>query len=587
LSERRTIVAAALLSLALTLCDAGWGLPSRFHPDEKADVVAAMVRDHRLLPDSYINPSLQLHLLAPVLALQQGLAGGLGEPWSDPLLAARALSALATACAVLLLGLAAGRLAPGAGPLAAFLLALAPGVVNLGPFATPEPLLLALSALVLLLCLRHVEGRAPAWALGVVLGLAASTKYTAAALGVPVLAALWLRRREPARAPDFGAWLAAALALGGGGLLLAGPFGRSLAASLHLADLRLLHPESARAFVQGLARSALAAGCGLAAIAALAGWKRSAPWTAPLVRRELPVLALCALGAFVLGTPGALVEPRAFLSDLAFNAQTRHEYKGLVGEGTSFLPYLALARDALTLPVLAAAVLGLVVAGARIARGARGTALAALAALAPYLLVASSGHQALRFLAPAVPAAAALAALGLCSIPGPRMRRLLSAAVVARAAVAALLVVRLFFVDSRILAQRWLAVHVPLGASVDLITNYEGYAPRIPEGRTARVARTLSREMAPAERFSEAASAYPGEAADWLVLTGAFYQRFLDHPEQRPERTLFFRELLDGRAGFSRAARFQQEGWLRPPAEFLDPEIVILRKNSGPTAPSR
>ncbi len=68
------------------------------------------------------------------------------------------------------------------------------------------------------------------------------------------------------------------------------------------------------------------------------------------------------------------------------------------------------------------------------------------------------------------------------------------------------------------------------------------------------------------------------------MLTGSFYERFLDHPEQRPERTRFFRDLLEGRAGFSLAARFRQQGWLRPPAEFLDPEIVILRKNAAPAA---
>ena len=292
--------------------------------------------------------------------------------------------------------------------------------------------------------------------------------------------------------------------------------------------------------------------------------------------------ASAALGAFLVGTPGALVEPRAFLSDLAFNAQTRHEYKGLVGEGTSFLPYLSLAADALTLPVLAAAALGLVVAATRIARGGRVTAVVALAALSPYLLVASSGHRAMRFLVAALPATVWLASLALRSIPAPRMRRLLSAAVLARCAVGAVLVVRLFFVDSRILAGRWLAANVPPGATVDLITNYEGYAPRVPDGRAARVARTLSREMAPAERFEEAARAYPAEAADWLVMTGAFYERFLEHPDQRPERARFFRELLEGRAGFSVAARFQQQGWLRPPAEFLDPEIVILRKDAAP-----
>lgn len=584
MTERRTIVAAALFALALALSCVGWGLPARFHPDEKADVAARMVHQRRLLPDSYINPSLPLHVMAPVLALQQVLATRLGEPWADPLLAARVLSAIATACGVLLLGFAAARAMPGAGALAALLLAVAPGVVNLGPFATPEPLLLALSALVLLLSVRHVEGRAPAWALGIALGLAASTKYTAAALGLPVLAALWLRRREPLTAGDRWAWLATGLGLGGCGLALTGPAGTALATRLHLPDLRLLHPESAQAFVRGLGHTAVAAAVVVVALAVLAGWARTAAWAAPFVRRELVVVAACALGAFVVGTPGALVEPRAFLSDLAFNAQTRHEYKGLVGEDTSFLPYLALAADALTLPVLAAAMLGMAFAARRVARGERTAVVVMLAALAPYLLVASSGHRAMRFLAPALPAAAWLAALALTSVPGRSTRRILSAAVVARSAVAALLVVRLFFVDSRILAERWLAANVPSGATVDLITNWEGYAPRVPEGRTGRVARTLSREMAPAERFEAAAHAYRAEAADWLVMTGAFYERFLEHPEQRPERTRFFRDLLLGRGGFTVAARFRQQGWLRPPAEFLDPAIVILEKDAAAVA---
>ena len=191
----------------------------------------------------------------------------------------------------------------------------------------------------------------------------------------------------------------------------------------------------------------------------------------------------------------------------------------------------------------------------------------------------------MRCLAPALPAVAWLASLALASVRGTRARRLLTAAVVARVAVAALLVVRLFFVDSRLRAERWMEVHVPVGASVDLITNHEGYAPPVPEGREARVVRTLSREMAPAERFEEAARVYPSEAAPWLVLTGAFYERFLDHPEQAPERARFFRDLLEGRGGFEVAARFRQEAWLRPEAEFLDPTIVVLRKRSGAASP--
>ena len=89
----------------------------------------------------------------------------------------------------------------------------------------------------------------------------------------------------------------------------------------------------------------------------------------------------------------------------------------------------------------------------------------------------------------------------------------------------------------------------------------------MPEGRTARVARTLSREMAPATRFEEAARAYPAEAAGWLVMTGAFYQRFLEHPEQKPERTRFFRDLPEGARGSrSPHASDSGAGCDRPPS---------------------
>jgi len=577
------IHAAALAALVLCLAGNRWGLPSRFHPDEKADVVASMVRERRALPDSYVNPSLPLALSAPLVALQQALGAALPEPWSDPLLAMRTLCAVATALAVLALGLAAAGAMPGTGAPAALLFAFAPGVVNLGHFATPEAFLLAATALFLLVAIRHLEGRAPAWALGVALGLATSTKYTAAALAVPALAAVCLRRRERTDSGDRLAWALAGIAALALGAVLAGPSGRALAGSLKLADLRLLHPESARAFVAGLAGAALAGGTALVGLAALSLWPRASRLGDLLVRREAVVAGLAAAAGFLLGTPGALVEPRAFLSDLAFNAQTRHEYKGLVGEATSFWPYLELLGDALTLPLLAAAVAGLAVALVSAARGSRAAGVVALAAVAPYLLVASSGHRAMRFTAPALPACAWLAAIALAAVPARPLRRLLTAGVLAWAALGSVLVVRLFYVDSRLLAERWLEANLPPGATVDVIANHEGYVPRVPDGRTARVVRTLSREMAPAARFEEAARAYPAEAAPWLLTSGAFYERFLDNPEQMPERTRFFRALLDGRGGFSVVARFRQQGWLRPPAEFLDPEIVVLRRTDSPS----
>ena len=127
---------------------------------------------------------------------------------------------------------------------------------------------------------------------------------------------------------------------------------------------------------------------------------------------------------------------------------------------------------------------------------------------------------------------------------------------------------------------------MPPSAAVDLIANNPGYGPALPPERV-RVVPTLSREMAPPDRFVAAASAYRAEGGPWLVLTASYYERFLDHPDQAPERAAFFRDLLEGRGGYDVVARFRQEGWRRPAAEFLDPEIVVLKKPPAATAPAQ
>jgi hypothetical protein len=535
-----------------------------------------MVTDRSLAPDSFINPSLPLYATLPVVAAQQAAASS-GLAWgraADPLLAARLLSALAGAGAVVLLARLGAR--RGWGLLPALLLAVAPGMVNLCHFATPEAWLILGSAAVLLLALRHQEGTVSAAVLGLVLGLTASTKYTAAALAVPCVLAVWLRERGPAERRDLVVVAGAgAVLLLGGALLLSAP-GHTLAASLHLRDARLLHPERAAAFVRGLGLGGSAAGLALVVAVLLC---RRHPLARRVVRHELVTLAVTAAAGFLAGTPYAALRPLAFLSDLAFNQQTRHEYKGLVGASTSFLGYLSLSRDALTAPFLAAIMLGILVASGRALNRDRQAPILLAALLTPYLLVATGGHQALRFLVPAFPAAAVVGALGLSWLGEPRARAAAHVLVAGRALFASLLVVRLFFVDSRILAREWLDAHVPMGATIDVVTNHLGYAPDAPPGRVLRVVPTLSREMAPAPRFVDAAERYRSEGAPWLVLTASYYARFLENPAQAPERATFFKELLEGRGGFAVAARFRQEGWRRYPAEFLDPEIVVLRKD--------
>lgn len=573
----------ALLAFALDVTGVTWGLPARWHPDEKADSAARMAREGSLAPDSFINPSLPVYVMVPVVWAQQRAAdaGLLAGRAADPALAGRLLSAVAGASAVFLAGLLGTRLSRGIGLLGAALLALAPAVVNLCHFATPEAWLILGAAATLLLSARHVEGRSAAWAVGIVLGLAASTKYTAAALAVPCVIAVCLRRREPRRHDAPAMAVAGGLALAAGCVLLAGP-GAGLAASLRLDDARLLRPERAAAFVERLGHALCVLGGAGVLVAALAAARVRAAQR--LARVEIPILAAAAMAGFLLGTPFAALEPRSFLSDLAFNDQTRFEYKGLTGASSSFGAYLDLARDGLTLPVLAMAIAGLIVAAARGVQGDRLCPVLLAGALAPYLLVASSGHQALRFLAPVFPAAAVLAALGVLSMPSVPVRRAVAGLLVARVAFASVLVVRLFFVDSRAQASRWLEAHTVPGETVDLIANNPGYAPPIPAGRTLRIVPTLSREMAPGGRFADAAAGYASEASPWLVLTASYYERFLEHPEQHPERTRFFKDLLEGRGGFDVAARFGQTGWRRPAAEFVDPEIVILRRRQVPTS---
>jgi hypothetical protein len=537
-----------------------------------------MAEGASLAPDSFVNPSLPLYvMLAPVwLQERAARAGLLPGHTSDPLWLGRLLSAAAGAGAVLVLGRAAWSAYPRLGALPAFVLALLPGFVNLCHFATPEPWLLLGTAATLALAVAHAEGRAGAAALGLVLGLTASTKYTAAALVVPALAAVWLRDpddRDRTGPVWVGALGLAALAAGMA-LVLGGDV--ALAARLRLDDARLLHPESALRFTRRMGLAALAFGSLALTVAVLA--RARWPRAVRAARREVAVVVLAAAAGFVAGSPYALLDPVPFLSALAFNDQTRFEYKGLVGYGTSFGPYVRLLADGLTGPVLLAAGAGLLITAGRALRREKAAAILALAAVAPYVLVAASAHQAMRFLAPVFPPAAWLAALGLAALPGLRVRRAAAALVLARAALGALLIVRLFHVDARRQATRWIERNVPPGATVDVIANLPGYAPTLPPGRTLRVVPTLSREMAPADRFAEAAARYPAEASPWLILTASYYERFLDHPDQRPERAAFFRALLDGQAGFETVARFRQEGWKRPPAEFLDPEIVILRK---------
>ncbi|MET0556968.1 MAG: glycosyltransferase family 39 protein, partial [Vicinamibacteria bacterium] len=397
-----------------------------------------MIETRSLRPDSFINPSLPQNATLPVVWLQQraAAAGFLHGRASDPLLAMRILAALAGAAAVVVLGRAAQAHHPRLHAWPALLLAIAPGFVNVCHFATPEAWLLLGTSTTIAATLAFVRRSAAAWAVGLALGLTASTKYTAAALALPVLLAVAWRapRARDRRDHAFTALAAIALACG---VWLEAAGAAALAPHLHLADARMLQASYSTAFLGGLAAALVAAGLAGFVLALLAA--RGARWAQRIARRETASVAAAAAVGFVLGSPYAVLDPIAFLSGLAFNHQTRFEYKGLAGSATSFGPYLSLLGDALTWPLLAAAVVGVLVCLGRVLLrrdDACAASVIAAAAVAPYVLVSASGHQALRFVSPVLPAAAWLAAIGLAVLPR-RMAPIARGLVAARAAGAA------------------------------------------------------------------------------------------------------------------------------------------------------
>jgi len=219
-----------------------------------------------------------------------------------------------------------------------------------------------------------------------------------------------------------------------------------------------------------------------------------------------------------------------------------------------------------TPPMLVLAVLGWVA----MRRRARPGAALLVAAVASYLLtfVAPILYVFPRFVLPLVFVLAILGGVGGAAI----WRR---GGVAARAAVAATVaVVALYGTsmnlglvwDSRYAAESWLAKHVEPGAVVG--TNGEGvYLPRVPTSL-----RTVPVDV------TEDGLRYDGPAPDYLVLSEAYYARYLRRAAVRP----VFVGLLQGDGGYERVATFHRSHL--PATDLipgLNPRIVVMRRVGG------
>lgn len=219
-----------------------------------------------------------------------------------------------------------------------------------------------------------------------------------------------------------------------------------------------------------------------------------------------------------------------------------------------------------TPPMLALAVVGWVA----LRRGVRRRAALLVAAVASYLLtfVGPILYVFPRFVLPVVFVVAILGGVGGAAIWN-RGRTLARAAVAVTVAVVALYGTSMnlgLVWDSRYAAESWLASHVPPGALVG--TNGEGvYLPRVPAAL-----RTVAVDV------TQAGLRYDGPAPEYLVLSDAYYARYLRRAAVRP----VFLELLQGDGGYERVATFHRSDL--PATDLipgLNPRIVVMRRVPG------
>lgn len=192
--------AVLLLAVMLRIYGLRWGLPNAlhdysYHPDEFLLIGSAMMVLQSFLPRFYNYPSLYIFLAA--LAVLIGAGYGAASTGAQIYLAAR-IATVVMAVGAVGLTLWAGRILfdCSTGIIAALMLAIAPLHVQHSHFATvdvPSTLFIAAALGYSALVLRR--GTVQVYALaGVMVGLAAGTKYNAGLVVLSPIAAHFLRR---------------------------------------------------------------------------------------------------------------------------------------------------------------------------------------------------------------------------------------------------------------------------------------------------------------------------------------------------------------------------------------------------------
>ncbi|MEO8083361.1 MAG: phospholipid carrier-dependent glycosyltransferase [Ardenticatenales bacterium] len=448
------LTAIVAVALALRWWGASFGLPATYHPDEHQYVDAAVAAvGGALNPGRFNNPSLLKYALAAVYACWYAI-GRLAGAWptvgawqaavtADPTIAyviARALVGALGASTCIVVAMIGRRLRDGTtGLVAAALLAIAFLHVRDGHYAVNDVPAALLTTLAVAIALRvRATGRGRDLVVGAaVVGLAAATKYTALVAVLPVGLG-WLAAADGRPGPGDGG--------ADGGERSGGDEHRR---GLVLADA-----------IRGLRRQ--------------------------IVSPAVAVAALVLVVAFVCAVPYAVLDWPAFHADVALLAtRGREGFKGLqIDPAPGWIFYLKSLGWGLGWPLLAAAIAGLALA---LRRRRADDVIVAVVPLVLWGYLGSQLNMFARFMLPAVPLLCVFAADAVVVAGGSLARRFsrraggdasrsrkagpyvaaLALAVGLPSLIAAVRHdVLLGRTDTRELARRWIADHVPAGATI-------------------------------------------------------------------------------------------------------------------------
>lgn len=288
---------------------------------------------------------------------------------------------------------------------------------------------------------------------------------------------------------------------------------------------------------------------------------------------RLVLAALVAVATYVVAA-NVLLDPAGWWAHVRYithegSAPYQMFPATLAGYAALAVRCVQLTADSMTWPALLAGIAGL---AWTVHRGTSGASVLAWA-LGSYLVtfVGAVLYAYPRFMLPVVLVFAVFAGVA-CAHVWER------GAPVVRAAIAAVVVYAFVYgtsmnlgllLDSRYAAESWLTEHVAPGAVVG-INGDATYLPRLPHG-IATVAVDLS----------EGGPLAHGAPPDFLVLSDAYYRRYLRHANTRG----VVRQLLAGGFGWERVAVFHRRGLAATQLiPTVNPRIVILRRRETSAA---